>query len=308
MKENEITGRDTGSGEDLRGNENQLPEKTTNQENPADEQGGLFSSNWIKVRFPFDPFSDSLKTLLFILTVSISTLAFSQEPWNEDEVNTAKGESYLTDLEIEMIAEINRVRSNPKAYARLLIPYLDKAESVLISEGRGAQSYSITTTYVNGKKQPEKKNYHYTNEEEVRAIRSLIDDLENMEPVSILKPDQGIHKALLKHAEDQKPTRDINHRGTDGSWPGERITRFSPDMISGNENIAGGSANPRGIVILLLIDSGIPGYGHRYNMLNPDWTHVSCLNVGDLEEDAFSMNYWIQNFGRHQTAVASRPN
>jgi uncharacterized protein YkwD len=47
----------------------------------------------------------------------------------------------------------------------------------------------------------------------------------------------------------------------------------------GNENIAGNSmeiVTARDIVIQLLVDSGIPGYGHRYNLLDPAWT-LWCL-------------------------------
>ena len=67
-------------------------------------------------------------------------------------------------------------------------------------------------------------------------------------------------------------------------------------MIFGNENIAGNSkvsTNARDIVIQLLIDSGIPGYGHRYNLLDAGWTHVACK--GELYK---GMHWWIQNFGQ----------
>jgi uncharacterized protein YkwD len=42
-----------------------------------------------------------------------------------------------------------------------------------------------------------------------------------------------------------------------------------------------------------LIDAGIPGYGHRYNLLNPQWTHVACTG----EKYKGFMYWWIQNFG-----------
>jgi uncharacterized protein YkwD len=67
-------------------------------------------------------------------------------------------------------------------------------------------------------------------------------------------------------------------------------------MSFGNENIAGryGYANttPRDIVLQLLIDSGIPGYGHRYNLLDPQWTFGACKF-----ELYNGMQWWIQNFG-----------
>ena len=88
------------------------------------------------------------------------------------------------------------------------------------------------------------------------------------------------------------------HTGTDGSHPWDRITLFSPTMVFGNENIAGNSKEPitaRDIVIQLLVDDGIPGYGHRYNLLDPHWTHIACK--GKLVK---GMSWWIQNFGEKQ--------
>lgn len=66
-------------------------------------------------------------------------------------------------------------------------------------------------------------------------------------------------------------------------------------MMSAGENIAGSYPKPtaRDIVIQLLVDEGIPGYGHRSNLLDPQWTHVACLTDG-LHE---GMYRWIQDFG-----------
>jgi len=85
------------------------------------------------------------------------------------------------------------------------------------------------------------------------------------------------------------------HTGSDGSSPWTRITQFSPAISFGNENIAGRGgmeSNARAFIIQLLIDSGIPGYGHRYNILDPQWTHVGCVMTNFK-----SMDWCIQNFG-----------
>jgi uncharacterized protein YkwD len=111
-----------------------------------------------------------------------------------------------------------------------------------------------------------------------------------------LKPDSGIYNAATKHANDQNEHDwKLMHTGSDGSEPWDRILSFSPTMNFGNENIAGNSAEivtARDIVIQLLVDSGIPGYGHRYNLLDPAWTYVAC------KHELFNgMHWWIQNFG-----------
>jgi len=205
----------------------------------------------------------------------------------------------MTPEERKMIYEINLVRSNPKVYIQILQPLLDAANQIVKDYGKGGRNYSltITTEMVEGKKiQKTDTTWHYINEEQVKAISTLIEDLKKIDHLSVLKPDQGIYKAATKHVNDQKThTWSLMHTGSDGSQPWDRILKYSPTMSFGNENIAGNSAEivtARDIVLQLLIDSGIPGYGHRYNLLDPAWTHAACKH--DLYK---GMHWWVQNFG-----------
>ena len=216
-----------------------------------------------------------------------------------DSLNTAKNCLYMTPIEREMIYEINRVRSNPGSYIQYLQPMLTYAKDKLETFGKGEKNYSLTFTssVKNGEEiKTVDTTWHFVNVEEVKAITTLIDDLKKLKPLSVLKPDSGIYKAAKKHADDQNQHEwTLMHTGSDGSAPWDRILRFSPTMSFGNENIAGNSKkiiSARDIVIQLLIDDGIPGYGHRYNILNPSWTHVACKE--ELYKD---MHWWIQNFG-----------
>ncbi|MBK6935829.1 MAG: hypothetical protein IPH18_02295 [Chitinophagaceae bacterium] len=202
--------------------------------------------------------------------------------------------------EREMIYEINRVRSNPASYLQYLQPMLNEAATNLKKYGKGSKNYSLTftTTYHNSKEVKKvDTTWHYTNEEKVKALRTLISDLKKCKSLTVLQPDSGIYNAATKHAKDQdKHNWILMHTGSDGSSPWDRITKFSPSMSFGNENIAGNSwdeASARDFVIQLLVDSGIPGYGHRYNLLDPQWTHVAC-KVTDYN----GMKWWIQNFGK----------
>ena len=90
----------------------------------------------------------------------------------------------------------------------------------------------------------------------------------------------------------------LGHRGSDGSWPWDRIKEYSYRMKDGNENLAGAFPQPtvRQVVIQLLIDAGIPNYGHRHNLLNPKWTNVACYS-GGLKA---GMYQWIQDFGERK--------
>ena len=176
---------------------------------------------------------------------------------------------------------------------------LKEANDKLHKYGKGNKNYSLTTT-TETKDGKEIKTidttWHYTNVEEVKALTTLVNDLKKLKPLSVLKPDSGIYNAAKKHAKDQHEHEwQLGHTGSDGSHPWDRITTFSPTMAFGNENIAGNSKDPisaREIVIQLLVDSGIPGYGHRYNLLNPSWTYVGCKG-----ENFKGMWWWIQDFG-----------
>jgi len=232
--------------------------------------------------------------LMLLLSIQIANSQITRN------LNTAAHCNYLSEDEKQMIYEINLVRSQPQAYLNLIKPYLKKAEAELEIYGQGEVRYSIETTYKqqNGKLSVHKidTQAYYRYEEEVAAIRSLIIDLENLQPISILQPDEGIYKAAKKHGKDQdRHEWKLGHYGSDHSTPMERIVRYAPNMKTGNENIAGRypEASPREIVILLLIDSGISGYGHRYNILNPQWTHVACYS-GGLHN---GMYRWLQEFG-----------
>lgn len=236
---------------------------------------------------------------LFFLFLSIN-LYTANAQLIIDSLNTAKNCIYMKPDEIEMIYEINRVRSNPKSYLQYIEPLLARAKNTVQLYGKGVKNYSLTTTRetVNGKETKRvDTTWHYTNEEEVKALNSLVNDLKKLKSLSVLQPDSGIYLAAKKHAADQDDHAwKLAHTGTDGSHPWDRIAKFSPSMREGNENIAGRSGlvtNPRAFVIQLLVDSGIPGYGHRYNLLDPQWTHVACVLANYYE-----MAWCIQNFGR----------
>ncbi len=235
--------------------------------------------------------------ILFFFSVISLSIHAQEVDWNDEKLNTAKAATYMQPEEREMVYEINRLRSDPARYAKAFITIrLNNALKDLKDYGRGDSNYSLTTTYVNNKPSKVDTTWHYVNEENVKALQTVYDTLLKLKPLSILKPDEGIYKACIKHAKDQGPTNNVNHQGRDGSWPNERIMKFSPKMEDGNENLAyNGNAPVRIIVLQLLVDEGIPGYGHRYNMLNAKWTHVACYAT---RPPIMKSKWWIQNYGK----------
>jgi len=235
-------------------------------------------------------------TILFIYSFFLDLPAQSSDP-----LNTASDASYMKESEKEMIREINLLRSNPKGYLKYIDAYVAETKQHPEKIGSGQMKYSLTFNYelINGVEKLKRIDTVWLDkpEDESVAIESLRKELNSSRPLSILKPDKGIYEAVKSYAKDQDEHKwELKHIGSDGSWPWDRIRKYSPNMAEGNENIAARFPEPsvRQIIIQLLVDTGIPGYGHRANLLDPRWTHVACFD-GGLKE---GMYRWLQNFGQ----------
>lgn len=189
---------------------------------------------------------------------------------NFDALNTAKNERYLTEVEKEMVQEINLARAYPQVYAQIVAEYL-----------------AAISTKESG-----------LNHETYMAGAELIAELESASPIAILKPMQGVYDAAKAHGLDCKKRGYLAHEGSDGKDPWDRILQHCPQLETGNENLVGNAAPDARIPVLeLLIDAGIPGAGHRYNMLNPDWRYVGVYRYASETNPYYTQYNWVQNFG-----------
>jgi len=174
------------------------------------------------------------------------------------------GTTSMNSKEMEMVNEINLLRRNPSAYIQHVNAY--------VAEQKRTNGFPVDQAVVN----------------ELNA------ELRQLSSLSQLTPLQCIYTAAKNHGIDQKPTGDVNHQGTDGAWPWDRVRRACPDLQDGNENLVAGTPSVRTAVVLLLIDEGIPNRGHRKTLLKPEWKYVACYNVGTV--GSFP-HYWVQKFG-----------
>ena len=183
------------------------------------------------------------------------------------EANTNEPMSSATAMnseETDMVNEINLIRSNPVGY----IPYIE--DYVKDLQKNGDMGNSIQTAY------------------------ELIAELRKTPRLSTLQPLQCLYIAARKHGNDQRKRGVTDHQGSDGSWPWDRVIRECAQLKDGNENLVGGPANIRRAVILLLVDDGIEGRGHRKTTLNPDWKYVACHKMGTIGD---MPNCWVQQYG-----------
>lgn len=171
--------------------------------------------------------------------------------------------SYLKPEELKMLDEINLVRGNPSGY----IPYVEAYITLLKQNGDTG----------NG----------------IRSAYELIDELRKTPRLSVLQPAECLYRSAQKHGVDEKKRGTTGHEGSDGSWPWDRVLRECPQFRDGNENLVGGPADIRRAVMLLLVDDGIEGRGHRATLLDPNWRYAVCHKVGQVGNIP---NCWVQTF------------
>jgi len=155
---------------------------------------------------------------------------------------------FLSDLEKEVITELNRARSHPAGYAKKLENY--KSHYV------GKYIYFAGRTQV-------------ATQEGVSAVNEAIEFLKSTAPVPLLRVSRGLCASAKAHAKDQGPKGLVSHKGSDESTPDERMNRFGTWGKAYGENIEYGNFNAEEIVMQLIIDDGVPERSHRGNIFNP---------------------------------------
>jgi uncharacterized protein YkwD len=191
---------------------------------------------------------------LFVLLVVSRMDLLAEGSWDRAVLNTAAGVTYLTDNEKAVILEINKLRSDPAAYAR---EYLEP----------------LLNLY-DGKKLNYPGDVPIITKEGVVALKDAIRELKSAPPVPLLSPDLRLTKASRDHMKDQSATGRTGHTGSDGSSAQDRIRRYGPWQKAMGENIFYGDPDARAVVLHLVIDDGIPKRGHRKNFLSEHYLLV----------------------------------
>jgi hypothetical protein len=179
----------------------------------------------------------------------------------------------MTKREQAMIEEINLLRTNPKGYVVFIEDYILVMEEAL--------------------KEGVSKKLERFYKSEIKAANEAIKELKNTPALSQLEPHEGVYAAAKQHGRDMINNKFFDHIGSDGSKPWERIIENAPSLSDGNENLVGGPYEIRQSIIILLVDAGVQGRGHRKTLLNPSWQFVACYELGEMNGIE---NCWIQNF------------
>lgn len=196
----------------------------------------------------------------FVLS-AFAAHALDPDGWDIDALDTARNANYLTQVEKDVILELNKVRSDPAKYAELYIrPRLAWFDGSNSGKGYKAPGQSITIVTAEGP----------------AAVQECIADLSGRESAPILVPREGLFKAARDHTRDTGSKGIIGHTGSDSSTISGRMNRYGQWGGVMGENISYGSSEGREIVIQLLIDDNVLNRGHRANNMDKNF---GCVGV-----------------------------
>jgi len=106
------------------------------------------------------------------------------------------------------------------------------------------------------------------------AYHSLVLDLSQTKPLSALSSVPALQVMARSHALDMGKTGKVGHTGSGGGTFDKRAQPLLDAFQMLQENCQYGYYDPLSVICDLLIDEGVPGYGHRKSLLNPQLRYV----------------------------------
>lgn len=185
-----------------------------------------------------------------LAAAALATLALARAVPAQDGPAKPVARTPPTALEAGIVEELNQVRTDPAGYAAYLEVLLPQFDGTLRRTPEG----------------------FLQSREGAAAVREAIGALRGTAPMAPLQPSPGLSAAARDLVRDQASTGGMGHDGSDGSTPSERISRYGRWGGALSENVsysAFATVGPRDVVVQLLVDDGVPGRGHRRNILDP---------------------------------------
>jgi len=166
--------------------------------------------------------------------------------------STTRAAARLSDnvLERQVLAEINRARTDPSGYADYLESTIPFYQDKLF---RRPEDVSALRT-----------------REGVPAVREAIAVLRGLRPMPPLTLSNGMTRGARDHVVDAGSRGSLQHEGSDGSMAWDRVNRYGKWSGRISENMSFGPETGRDVVSALIVDDGVPGRGHRKNLFDPE--------------------------------------
>jgi len=144
------------------------------------------------------------------------------------------------DVETGILAELNLARTQPTDYARTL--------------RRDAETDRV------------RSGWSRSDGEDPGALDEAIDFLMRQEPLPPLRYNARLAAMARAYVAEQGPSGEVGHVGPGGEGFSQRLRSLGAQPGMAGEDIYYGSMSPAEVVRQLIIDSGVPGRGHRTNI------------------------------------------
>jgi hypothetical protein len=169
----------------------------------------------------------------------------------------------LTPMEEELVAEINRVRTDPAGYAAILIakrPFYRGRR--IMAPDKGDQDPEVTVEIT---------------QEGLPALEEAIAALRTTRRRGRLELSRRLCHAARDHVAKQGLAGTEGHSDSGGE-PLDRVRVYIPDVRVVAENISYGRWTAKDVVFHQLVDDGVTDRGHRKTLLDPrfDSIGVNC--------------------------------
>lgn len=194
------------------------------------------------------------------IVMMAGTIALAGCATNQVQDNTGAESSEYRELSRVVFKETNRLRANPKAYA--------------------AELRDVERRIKGGIYYPENSEVGVRMAEGKHAVREAIAEISTQGPRPVLRWSDALAKAALAHVQDIGPKGLVSHESSSGQTLSERLkpVMAKEKFTAIAENISFGLDQGRDVVAHLFIDDGVPGRGHRKNLLMKklNYTGVAC--------------------------------
>jgi uncharacterized protein YkwD len=175
-------------------------------------------------------------------------------------VPDASGEEQYSVLAREVFAETNRLRDDPGAYVQVLKDIANRMDAGIYYPA-GSRVGVVT-------------------HEGVVAVNEAIGVLASRRPLPTLQWSESLAELARAHVADTGARGLTGHASSTGSGFSARVSEVigREGFSFSAENISYGYADGRDVVAQLVVDDGVPGRGHRKNMLREqlNYTGVGC--------------------------------
>jgi hypothetical protein len=183
--------------------------------------------------------------------------ALGNEPCGDSVIkaaNTAISTKYMSEGEQEIIYRLNLARMQPDLFAEMYLePYLELYEDEeWICCGEGGWGMGIHVTYLN----------------------TCYLQMARMEPLNVLLPDEACYRSAECHATESGKTGYVGHERTNcrSHFSGECCDYGNKDAL--------------GVILDLIVDTGVPSLGHRYICLG----NYSKIGVSQKPHATYRVN------------------